>query len=167
MPGAGYSGQLRIACRVASIGHLWNEVRVQNGAYGADMGIRDNGVLTAYSYRDPSAKTSLQAIRRTGGFLRDNASESLEPFIIGAISDAEPLLSPSLMGTVSDMWYFKGITPEYRQRLRRQMLRCTSEELIACAEQIDACMDHSCVCVLGPEEQLAACADLTVEHLTK
>ena len=167
LPDGAFTGQLRVACRVASIGHLWNEVRVQNGAYGAGMSVRDNGTLTAYSYRDPSAKTSLQAIGRTGGYLRSIADTSLEPYIIGAISDAEPLLSPSLMGTIADLWYLKGMTPQLRRRLRREMLSFESDDLEPCADLIDACMQNGSVCVLGPEQQLSACSDLTRMSLTK
>lgn len=88
-----YSGALRIACRAASLGHYWNEIRVQGGAYGTGLLLRDTGLATAYTYRDPDCARSRGAIGRTAAYLAAAASEPQEANIIGAISDAEPLLA--------------------------------------------------------------------------
>ena len=126
-----YSGDLRIACRAASLGHYWNEIRVQGGAYGTGLLLRDTGLATAYTYRDPDCARSRGAIGRTAAYLAAAASEPQEANIIGAISDAEPLLSPRLQGAVADTWLLKGMTQADRCRLRHEMLDTLPEQLAA------------------------------------
>ena len=160
-----YSGDLRIACRAASLGHYWNEIRVQGGAYGTGLLLRDTGLATAYTYRDPDCARSRGAIGRTAAYLAAAASEPQEANIIGAISDAEPLLSPRLQGAVADTWLLKGMTQADRCRLRHEMLDTLPEQLAACGAQIGRALDEGVVCVLGPRTQLEACGDLDVQEL--
>ena len=160
-----YSGALRIACRAASLGHYWNEIRVQGGAYGTGLLLRDTGLATAYTYRDPDCARSRGAIGRTAAYLAAAASEPQEANIIGAISDAEPLLSPRLQGAVADTWLLKGMTQVDRCRLRHEMLDTLPEQLAACGAQIGRALDEGVVCVLGPRTQLEACGDLDVQEL--
>ena len=160
-----YSGALRIACRAASLGHYWNEIRVQGGAYGTGLLLRDTGLATAYTYRDPDCARSRGAIGRTAAYLAAAASEPQEANIIGAISDAEPLLLPRLQGAVADTWLLKGMTQADRCRLRHEMLDTLPEQLAACGAQIGRALDEGVVCVLGPRTQLEACGDLDVQEL--
>lgn len=164
--GGEYCGQMRIACHVASLGCLWNEIRVQGGAYGAGISVRETGLISAYTYRDPDCARSLRVMSRAGSYLMQaEAGRSLQTNIIGAISDAEPLLSPRLQGAVADARRIKGITEELRCRLRHEMLDMTPEQLPVCGTQIDACLQAGAVCVLGPREQLAKCEGLQLQEL--
>ena len=81
------------------------------------MSANPSGLLTCYSYRDPSGASSLDTFLETGAFLREIASEDfdLTGFIIGAVSEASPLMTPRLKAQVGDVFYFKGTTYEYRR----------------------------------------------------
>ena len=162
-----YSGDLRIACRAASLGHYWNEIRVQGGAYGTGLLIRETGLVSAYTYRDPDCRRSRGAIGRTAAYLEAAAAsgEAQDVNIIGAISDAEPLLSPRLQGAVSDTRLLKRITQTSRRQLRHEMLDTRPEDLAGCGEKIGAALEAGAVCVLGPREQLEACGNLDLQTL--
>lgn len=162
-----YCGQMRIACHVASLGHFWNEIRVQGGAYGTGLLVRETGLVSAYTYRDPDCARSLQTIGQTADYLRAQAAEGtpLDVNIIGAISDAEPLLSPRLQGAVSDTRLLKRITQTSRRQLRHEMLDTRPEDLAGCGEKIGAALEAGAVCVLGPREQLEACGNLDLQTL--
>ena len=163
-----YSGALRIACRAASLGHYWNEIRVQGGAYGTGLSVRETGIVSAYTYRDPDCRRSRGAIGRTAEYLRAAAAsgEPQDTNIIGAISDAEPLLSPRLQGAVADSWLLKGMTMADRCRMRHEMLDAKPEALAACAGAIADALETGVVCVLGPRTQLEACGDLDIQELS-
>ena len=165
--GSGYSGRMRIACHAASLEHLWNEVRVQGGAYGTGVAARDTGLLTAYTYRDPACARSCGSIGRTGAYLRRLAAsgEVLDTYIIGAISDAEPLLSPRLQGGIADLRHFKGLDRAARCTLRAGMLDADAAAIAVCADEMDAAFAAGAVCILGPRAQLEACGDLVIEAL--
>lgn len=162
------SGELRIACRAASLGHYWNEIRVQGGAYGTGLSMIDGGLAVAYTYRDPDCARSLAAIARTAEYLSAAAAsgESQETNIIGAISDAEPLLLPRLQGAIADTWLLKGVQPEDRSRLRHEMLDTQPSALASCGQAIGQALDAGAVCVLGPRTQLEACGDLDIQELS-
>ena len=162
-----YSGDLRIACRAASLGHYWNEIRVQGGAYGTGLLVRETGLVCAYTYRDPDCRRSRGAIGRTAAYLEAAAAsgEAQDVNIIGAISDAEPLLSPRLQGAVADTWLLKGLTMDDRRRMRHELLDAGPASLAACAGTIGGALDTGVVCVLGPRTQLEACGDLELHEL--
>ena len=162
-----YSGDLRIACRAASLGHYWNEIRVQGGAYGTGLLIRETGLVSAYTYRDPDCRRSRGAIGRTAAYLEAAAAsgEAQDVNIIGAISDAEPLLSPRLQGAVADTWLLKGMTMDDRRCMRHELLDAGPASLAACAGQIGSALDTGIVCVFGPRTQLEACGDLSIQEL--
>ena len=162
-----YSGDLRIACRAASLGHYWNEIRVQGGAYGTGLLIRETGLVSAYTYRDPDCRRSRGAIGRTAAYLEAAAAsgEAQDVNIIGAISDAEPLLSPRLQGAVADTWLLKGMTMDDRRCIRHELLDAGPASLAACAGPIGSALDTGIVCVFGPRTQLEACGDLSIQEL--
>ena len=162
-----YSGDLRIACRAASLGHYWNEIRVQGGAYGTGLLIRETGLVSAYTYRDPDCRRSRGAIGRTAAYLEAAAAsgEAQDVNIIGAISDAEPLLSPRLQGAVADTWLLKGMTMDDRRCMRHELLDAGPASLAACAGPIGSALDTGIVCVFGPRTQLEACGDLSIQEL--
>ncbi len=161
-----YSGDLRIACRAASLGHYWNEIRVQGGAYGTGLLLRDHGPRHGlYLPRSGLRPLRARSDGRTAAYLAAAASEPQEANIIGAISDAEPLLSPRLQGAVPIPGCSKGMTQADRCRLRHEMLDTLPEQLAACGAQIGRALDEGVVCVLGPRTQLEACGDLDVQEL--
>ena len=162
-----YSGDLRIACRAASLGQYWNEIRVQGGAYGTGLLIRETGLVSAYTYRDPDCRRSRGAIGRTAAYLEAAAAsgEAQDVNIIGAISDAEPLLSPRLQGAVADTWLLKGMTMDDRRCMRHELLDAGPASLAACAGPIGSALDTGIVCVFGPRTQLEACGDLSIQEL--
>lgn len=84
-----------LGAKILSLNYLWNRVRVQGGAYGAGLATGANGDLFAYSYRDPNPANTLQVFRAAPDYLRAFCRD-WEPFdqlLIGAVSDAEPLLT--------------------------------------------------------------------------
>ncbi len=158
--GGTFSGQMALAGHIISLYYLWNEVRVQGGAYGAGFVVRETGFCGGYSYRDPSAGESLDTFGKSGAFL----AEALQPDtnlagdIIGTISDASPLLSVRSKGQRADALFFSGISYEDLRARRAKLLGSTPAELIEIAKLLDRTLkEASSTCVIGPKEQLEAC----------
>ncbi len=165
--GGHYSGELALMDRVVSLGYLWNLIRVQGGAYGTGMIVKQSGMLACSSYRDPDAARSLEKYLGAGEFLRAFCAEDpdLTGFIIGAVSRSEPLLSPRLKGRMADQNYWLGRTLEQRRAERREMLGATPEKLAALSQLLDDVVREGGVCVVGNREQLDACALDQIETL--
>ncbi len=154
--GAG-SGAAKVMGRTVSLAHLWNTVRVQGGAYGTGMVLRDTGFAGFYSFRDPSAARTLDCYRASSDFLRGIAID-LTGMITGAAAESDPLLTARMKGKIADALYWRQISHEDRRRVRREMLATVPEDLTALAGPVEDLTARGSVCVLGSRQQVNACA---------
>ena len=158
--GQGFSGKMQVAARIVSLAYLWNVIRVQGGAYGTGISVHPSGTIACYSYRDPDGTSSLETFKTCGDFLRQAASGDfdLTGFIIGAVSDASPLLTPRLKAQIGDGFYFRGLTWEDRCRTRKELLSVTKEDLLELADAIEAALDAGGTCIVSSKEQIEKAA---------
>ena len=158
-------GSLPVAAQLLSLDYLWNVIRVQGGAYGAGLVTDRDGVIGAYSYRDPSPDRSLQAYADLAAALRRfcEGGESLDKYIISAVSQTEPLMSPQNYCQKADRNWFCGITREDETKLRREMLHTDPPALLSWAQVLEQIAAKGAVCVVGPDGMLNACGGETLE----
>ncbi|MEZ3435599.1 MAG: insulinase family protein [Lachnospiraceae bacterium] len=161
-----YHGQLAVLERIISLAYLWNTVRVQGGAYGCGMNIRSTGLAGFYSFRDPAAARTLGCYSQCPGFLEEFLAQEtdLTSYIIGAVAQSDPLLTPRMAGLTADSFYWQGITQEKRDQIRREMLSTTPEDLQKLIRPLDTVCKQSSICVLGSEGQLKQCSEY-LEHI--
>lgn len=164
--GQGYTGAWQLASKLLGLEYLWNAVRVQGGAYGTGLAVRDTGLAACWSYRDPRGVQSLETYSRCADFLRQFCRESrdLTGLIIGAVSDSEPLLSPQAQGTTADTWYWQGVDYAERCRRRKALLSATPDTLLALADALETALQGG-VCVVGGRPQLEACGLDSIESV--
>ena len=161
-----YTGAWQLASKLLGLEYLWNAVRVQGGAYGTGLAVRDTGLAACWSYRDPRGVQSLETYSRCADFLRQFCRESrdLTGLIIGAVSDSEPLLSPQAQGTTADTWYWQGVDYAERCRRRKALLSATPDTLLALADALETALQGG-VCVVGGRPQLEACGLDSIESV--
>jgi len=160
-------GSLQIADNILSLSYLWNEVRVQGGAYGVGMRTGRSGAMVCYSYRDPSPARTLQVYAGSADFLKAycRGDEDLDKFIISAVASTEPLRAPGERGMAADDRWFGGVTYEMEKEHRRQMLTTTREKLLGWCDALDTMNEKGAVCVVAHDEALKQCADLEIFDL--
>ena len=151
-------GAAKVMGRMVSLAYLWNAVRVQGGAYGVGMGVRDNGTVGFYSYRDPSADRTLGCYRQSADFLEGARDMDLTGFILGAIAESDPLLTPKMKGRTADARWWRGITREDLCRIRREMLDAGLPAVDGVAAALRRAAADGSVCILGSQRQVDACA---------
>ncbi len=158
-------GSLGVVRSILSYAFLWNEIRVQGGAYGAGFLYRNNGICGSYTYRDPSPKRSLEIFDKCAAFLREfaDSEDDITTFIIGAIGDTDPLITPKVISALSLGAYLRGQTHEDRIRERQELLSVKKEDIYAAAELLDKIAKSGGVCVVGSREKLDSCADILNE----
>jgi len=152
-------GSLHVARMLISYGYLWNAVRVQGGAYGTGLIVRNSGCVGFYSYRDPSPLRSVGCYKEATSFLREYAKsgEDITKFIIGTIGDAEPLTPPRLLGSLSAMRYLRNISYEDVCKTRREILETDSDELIRIADMLDKAFENEALCIVAGKNKLDEC----------
>ena len=159
------TGAAKVMGRTVSLAHLWNAVRVQGGAYGTGMVLRDTGFAGFFSYRDPSAARTLDCYHASAGFLRGAGDMDLTGMITGAVAESDPLLTARMKGKVSDARYWRRITHADLCRVRREMLAAAPEDLVALADPVEELTAQGAVCILGPQQQIDVCAGL-LDHVS-
>ena len=161
-----YSGIARVMSNILSLSYLWNEVRVQGGAYGAGLNTSETGRMVTYSYRDPSPARTLGINRSMSKGLRDFVAgdERIDKYIISTVGESEPPLGSENQILVSDENLLCGITPEDLCRERAEMLSTTKDALLTWCGVLDQMAKDGGVCVVGHDGAIAACEkeDLTV-----
>lgn len=92
-------------------------------------------------------------------FLRDICTGDLDltGFIIGAVSDDSPLLTPRMQGMTADSYYWTCTSKEMLRQKRTELLESNSESLVSIADFLEKTIISGGSCVIGAINQLEAC----------
>ncbi|WP_027624167.1 insulinase family protein [Clostridium lundense] len=151
-----YTGAMQVLKTIISYDYLWNNVRVQGGAYGCFGGFNRNGNMYFVSYRDPNLKDTLKvydgAVKYIESF--DTDEREMTKYIIGTISDIDSPLSPSMKADKAAANYFSNITIEDLRKEREEIIDSKIVSIRNLANIVDSCMKEQYICVLGGEERI-------------
>jgi presequence protease len=155
--GGAYTGSCAVLSSMLSYGYLWNTVRVQGGAYGTGISIRASGDIFCYSYRDPNLAHSRQAYNGMADFLAEALEEEmpLDDLIIGTVNTTDPLLSPAETCSLACVRYLRGTTDEKINRIRREILHTTSDDLRKMIDVLQAFQTQGKFCAVGNADAVA------------
>ena len=166
-----YSGSGRVAAKMLSLDYLWNEIRVLGGAYGGGFRMTPEGDARYLSWNDPNPARSLGVYDRSGDALRKMVKEtpSIDKYIISTVSDTEPYQTPSVETTRAAELVLGGRTPDDLQKVRREMLGTTKDDLLRFADTLDSLTNSTAICVIGGAAQLEGCTNMldSVESITR
>mgnify|MGYP001172651028 CR=1 FL=1 len=156
--GVEVGGAASAVTRFLNISYYLEKIRVQGGAYGAGASYdRSTGLFSATSYRDPNLLRTLEVYDGTADFLR---SVSLDPVtversIIGTIGDIDGYQLPDAKGYTALIRRLTGVTDEWRQHIREQLLDATADDFRAFAAAAEVARERGGIAVLGSEEAIA------------
>ncbi len=156
-----YHGSARVVTRYIRNAWLWDQVRVQGGAYGAFcMFDRLSGILTFVSYRDPNVERTLESFDRTADFLEglEIGGEELTKAVIGAVGDIDQYQLPDAKGYTSMVHHLSGETDQERQVMREQVLAASPEDFRSFGRVLRTARESGLVKVLGSPESIASFA---------
>ena len=166
-----HSGSGRVAAKMLSLDYLWNEIRVRGGAYGGGFLLRPEGDARYLSWNDPNPARSLGVYDKSGDALRKMVQDepSVDKYIISTVSDTEPYETPSVETTHAAELILSGRTPDDLQKLRREMLCTTKDDLLRFADTLDSLTNSTSICVIGGAAQLEGCTNIldSVESIAR
>jgi Zn-dependent M16 (insulinase) family peptidase len=172
-PGARLGEELHppqsVLSHMLSTGYLWEKIRMQGGAYGANAGTNGTeGIFTFSSYRDPrfpvTPRIFREALEETAGSVIDK--KALETAIIGTVGrDAYPI-APGIRGLIALRRLLYGITDAIRQQKRDKLLAMVPNQLSQAAQAVLERFDSGVTVIAGPES-IAVAADLSLEGTIK
>ncbi|MFL0194108.1 insulinase family protein [Clostridium sp. WILCCON 0269] len=154
--GYSYSGRMLVLKAIANYEYLWNQIRVQGGAYGSFASFQKNGNAFFTSYRDPNLKRTIEVYNNAGEFFRNFKADTrqMTKYIIGTISDLDFPLSPSMKGERATEYNIKHVSYEDSEKEREEILNTKEEDIVAFADLISHIMDKNNVCVMGNEQKI-------------
>ena len=166
--GRKYSGSIPVLANVLNYMYLWNEIRVQGGAYGCGFIGRDTGDAAFYSYRDPQPVRSLGVIARAADFLRQfcAAAPDLTGFILSSVSTLDPLRTPEEKISAAENRRFLGIDQQEIDRRYAALIHTTPADLLALVGILEDIAGDDAVCVAAGKALLDACGDRITETVT-
>lgn len=160
--GLSYRGELRVLRVILGYDYLWNNIRVQGGAYGCGASFSRAGFAFFSTYRDPHLRNSIEVFEKAADYIRkfDVSDRDMTKFIIGTISDIDTPLTPKAEGHRSLNAYMSGITFEDVQRERDEILSCDTSKIRQLADYIDAVISDDTLVVVGSESKIDNNRDL-------
>lgn len=142
-----------VAQRLLNNDYLWEQVRMQGGAYGCSSAFTHlDRLFVLTSYRDPHIDRTLDLYRRGGEWLQQLSltPSSLEQAVIGTIGKLSPPERPTTLVSKSFFRHLIGLTHETRQRFWREVRETNPDHLHAFGEAVsEAIHQRETVCVLG------------------
>ncbi|MCC8126665.1 MAG: insulinase family protein [Clostridiales bacterium] len=163
--GLAYTGAFKILQVILNYDYLWINIRVKGGAYGCMSGFGRSGEGYLVSYRDPHMQETNEIFEGVADYLEtfDPDERDMTKYVIGAISNLDTPLTPSLKGSRGLSAYLSGVTEEMMQTERDQILDATAEDIRALAAQIRAVLATGALCVVGAESQIEANREMFAE----
>jgi len=165
-----FHGSSLAASRFLRASWLWDQIRVQGGAYGA-FGSYDylSNIMAFMSYRDPNILETIKAFQEAGAYLtrKELDKNEVEKAVVGAIGEMDSYQLPDARGFTSMARHLAGITHEHRQKIREQILGTTLDDFQEFGNALDFGLknDPGMICVMGGEEQLEkAATELGLEN---
>lgn len=152
-----YTGAANVAVKYLRMDYLWEKIRVQGGAYGAFCVLDSfSGVCGLVSYRDPNLDKTLGVYDAIPEYLTglNLSRDELEKAVIGAIGDMDAYQLPDAKGFTALSRALTGVSDDYRQRIRDEVLGTTQDDLRLFARALVALRDHGEVCVMGSRDSL-------------
>lgn len=160
--GKTFGGSILVLANVLNFAYLWNEIRVQGGAYGCGFVGRDDGDVGFYTYRDPQPGHSLSVMDGASAFVRNFCGNNpdLTGFILSAVSTLDPLLNTESKMIIAETRYFKGTTYEDICRYYHQLIHTTANDLLALCSVLDDIIADNAICVVAGQSQIDGCGNV-------
>jgi len=157
-----YTGASKVLQVILGYDYLWNNIRVQGGAYGVMSAMAQNGDSYFVTYRDPHLKRSLDVFGKVADYIRNFEADErlLTQFVIGAIGNIDTPKTPSTKGTYGMAAYMCKADMKDVQRHRDQILDVTNEDIRKLADYIDAFTKDDSVCVVGTSDKIDEYKDI-------
>ena len=157
-----YTGALKILKVILNYDHLWQKLRVQGGAYGCMSGFGRFKEGYLVSYRDPNLRETDQVYQGIPAYLRSFTVDErdMTKYVIGALSELDTPLPPSIKGARAVTAYLSGVTDEMMKAEREEILDADQEDIRRLADIVEAMLATGSICAIGNEEKIRAEADL-------
>lgn len=160
--GGSFSGHSFVLSNLMRFEYLWGAIRVQGGAYGTGFLSAESGDVVCTSFRDPNPARSIGCFDQCADFLEKYCAEheDLTKFILGALSDTDPLLDAEGKIRTAESRWMKHISFDDILTRSRQLRQTGVADLAEMVTYLRKAADENNLCIVGGKEQLDACGEM-------
>ncbi|MBQ7417301.1 MAG: peptidase M16, partial [Acidaminococcaceae bacterium] len=154
--GHAFNGSMLVLATMLRYEYLWTKIRVQGGAYGANVSFNRSGILYFSTYRDPQLKSSLEAFRTLPEWLEglELTDREMTKYVIGTMSGVDVPLTNSLKVSRAALQELLEISDEARQKTRNEILDVTLEDIKKLGPVIRDVLADNYICVVGGQQAI-------------
>lgn len=155
---APFTGKHMVVSKLLSLGYLWRNVREKGNAYGTGLRASRDGVLLAYSFRDPSVKQTYDVYDGVAAYLKGGEISEKEIFgcVVSVVGDLTKPAAPEEESEKRELNLLSGVCGEDVKRSVEEAKSFTGEDAAAYVELFEAFASSKNVCTVGssaPEEE--------------
>ncbi len=164
-----YTGKLQVLRTILTSEYLWNQIRVQGGAYGCGCNFQKNGAIYFYSYRDPNVQRTYDIYAHLAEQIANFQADQREmtKYIIGSINAFDqPRTYAEQMDLVANM-VFTGITDDMWKKERIEILETTNADIKELSSFLNMLTVYDNICTIGGSNAIQSDAKLfdNIENL--
>ena len=105
----------------------------------------------------------------TGPALRSfvNSGSDIDRFVVATVAAMEPYRPPADQAVLFADLYMDERTPEEEERIRREVLTTTKEQLLQFSELQETISSSATMCVVGGERQVRSCGGTRIRPIIR
>ena len=135
-----YTGAMKVLETILRYDYLWNRVRVQGGAYGANARFERNG-MASFSVSE----------------------RELKKYVIGTVSGMDTPLTNSMLLERACIMALKEISDDMRQKERLEVINVTNEDIKSLAPLVKDVLQENYYCAVGSKATIDKNKDIFSE----
>lgn len=164
-----FHGSVLVAQRQINTDYLWEQVRMQGGAYGCHLSYRRTAGAWFYaSYRDPHVTRTLDIYRSAADWLHRHAASgsALEQCLIGTLGSVMPVRSASGRAYDAIVRRWTGVNRSVRLKMHEEIRGTSQEHIRQWADTLNAALhENEALCILGNGDSLQSLSTLSVRDV--
>ncbi|WP_352400724.1 insulinase family protein [Anaerotignum sp.] len=154
--GFDYHGSMQVLKTILNLEYLWNEVRVQGGAYGSGCNFQQNGVCYFYSYRDPNLQETYKIYDNLWKKIEtfDTSDRDMTKYILGTINRLDqPKTNVDRLNDAINKEY-RELDEDFEIVERQQILGTTKIDIAKFHEILQRITKTKNYCTIGNEGKI-------------
>ena len=154
--GIPYHGKFHVLRTIINLEYLWNQIRVQGGAYGCGCKFMDSGFSYLYSYRDPNLLETYDVYKNLKDIISkfDTDKREMTKYILGTINELDqPKTNMDRLNAAINK-YYKDLSDVTVIQTRHEILKTTVDDIRQCKNLLELITCEN-ICTIGNEEKIA------------
>lgn len=159
-------GSYRALQQLLTREYMWDNIRLEGGAYGGGLRFTDGNKCYMYSYRDPQLARTYNVFNNISDYiLTPKPKDEIDRFILGAINEADAPVKNSSLNTIATGRHIIGTTTERLYIRREELLSTTPQDIVRLGETIKEEINKNCICTVGKKQDIENNMDLLERYI--